>query len=117
MPYAATFSNKCFKVPYFLTSHLYLLLYFHFSDENDDDDFDEKNDGDLTGRRSAKKKEMSKQERDRPLPPLLARVGGNIEVRQETNRDITSLPLLSTLKFDVLLPVATKLSFITYIHT
>uniref|UniRef100_A0A8D8WT53 Chromodomain-helicase-DNA-binding protein Mi-2 homolog n=1 Tax=Cacopsylla melanoneura TaxID=428564 RepID=A0A8D8WT53_9HEMI len=49
-------------------------------DENDDDDFDEKNDGDLTGRRSAKKKEMSKQERDRPLPPLLARVGGNIEV-------------------------------------
>lgn len=49
-------------------------------DENDDDDFDEKNDGDVTGRRSAKKKEMSKQERDRPLPPLLARVGGNIEV-------------------------------------
>ncbi|XP_018571409.1 chromodomain-helicase-DNA-binding protein Mi-2 homolog isoform X1 [Anoplophora glabripennis] len=49
------------------------------SDEDkEDDDFDEKNDGDLS-RRSRRRMER-KDERDRPLPPLLARVGGNIEV-------------------------------------
>ncbi|XP_060528036.1 chromodomain-helicase-DNA-binding protein Mi-2 homolog isoform X2 [Cylas formicarius] len=49
------------------------------SDEDrEDDDFDEKNDGDLI-RRSRRRMER-KDERDRPLPPLLARVGGNIEV-------------------------------------
>ncbi|CAH1259651.1 unnamed protein product [Diabrotica balteata] len=49
------------------------------SDEDkEDDDFDEKNDADLS-RRSRRKMER-KDEKDRPLPPLLARVGGNIEV-------------------------------------
>ncbi|XP_023020569.2 chromodomain-helicase-DNA-binding protein Mi-2 homolog [Leptinotarsa decemlineata] len=49
------------------------------SDEDkEDDDFDEKNDPDLS-RRSRRKMER-KEEKDRPLPPLLARVGGNIEV-------------------------------------
>lgn len=49
------------------------------SDEDrEDDDFDEKNEGDLS-RRSRRRMER-KDERDRPLPPLLARVGGNIEV-------------------------------------
>ncbi|RZC42901.1 chromodomain-helicase-DNA-binding protein Mi-2 -like protein [Asbolus verrucosus] len=49
------------------------------SDEDkEDDDFDEKNEGDLN-RRSRRRMER-KDERDRPLPPLLARVGGNIEV-------------------------------------
>lgn len=49
------------------------------SDEDkEDDDFDEKNDTDVT-RRSRRRMER-KDERDRPLPPLLARVGGNIEV-------------------------------------
>ncbi|CAG9819147.1 unnamed protein product [Phaedon cochleariae] len=49
------------------------------SDEDkEDDDFDEKNDPDLT-KRSRRKMER-KEEKDRPLPPLLARVGGNIEV-------------------------------------
>ncbi|XP_057664252.1 chromodomain-helicase-DNA-binding protein Mi-2 homolog isoform X2 [Diorhabda carinulata] len=49
------------------------------SDEDkEDDDFDEKNDADLS-RRSRRKIER-KDEKDRPLPPLLARVGGNIEV-------------------------------------
>ncbi|KAK9704369.1 CHD subfamily II, SANT-like domain [Popillia japonica] len=49
------------------------------SDEDkEDDDFDEKNENDLS-RRSRRRMER-KDERDRPLPPLLARVGGNIEV-------------------------------------
>lgn len=51
-------------------------------DDKEDDDFDEKN-ADATGadlsRRSRRRMER-KDERDRPLPPLLARVGGNIEV-------------------------------------
>lgn len=46
--------------------------------DEEDDDFDEKNEGDLS-RRSRRRMER-KDERDRPLPPLLARVGGNIEV-------------------------------------
>ncbi|CAH1990110.1 unnamed protein product [Acanthoscelides obtectus] len=57
----------------------------HYSDfsagsdeDKEDDDFDEKNDGDLN-RRSRRKMER-RDEKDRPLPPLLARVGGNIEV-------------------------------------
>ncbi|CAH2242042.1 jg25818, partial [Pararge aegeria aegeria] len=49
-------------------------------DDKEDDDFDEKNDnGDLLSRRSKRRLER-REERDRPLPPLLARVGGNIEV-------------------------------------
>ncbi|CAG9761101.1 unnamed protein product [Ceutorhynchus assimilis] len=46
--------------------------------DEEDDDFDEKNEGDMS-RRSRRRMER-KDERDRPLPPLLARVGGNIEV-------------------------------------
>ncbi|XP_066145603.1 chromodomain-helicase-DNA-binding protein Mi-2 homolog isoform X2 [Euwallacea fornicatus] len=46
--------------------------------DEEDDDFDEKNEGDIN-RRSRRRIER-KDERDRPLPPLLARVGGNIEV-------------------------------------
>lgn len=42
-------------------------------EERDDDDFDDK-DGDV------RRKKRMDRERDRPLPPLLARVGGNIEV-------------------------------------
>ncbi|KAK9879935.1 hypothetical protein WA026_008444 [Henosepilachna vigintioctopunctata] len=50
------------------------------SDEDkEDDDFDEKTDASDLGRRSRRRMER-KEERDRPLPPLLARVGGNIEV-------------------------------------
>lgn len=49
-------------------------------DDKEDDDFDEKNDnGDLLSRRSKRRLER-REERDRPLPPLLARVGGNMEV-------------------------------------
>ncbi|KAG5886139.1 hypothetical protein JTB14_011385 [Gonioctena quinquepunctata] len=49
------------------------------SDEDkEDDDFDEKNDPDLS--RRGRRKMERKEEKDRPLPPLLARVGGNIEV-------------------------------------
>ncbi|XP_019868397.1 chromodomain-helicase-DNA-binding protein Mi-2 homolog isoform X2 [Aethina tumida] len=51
------------------------------SDEDkEDDDFDEKNEGGELGRRRGRRIEGRKDERDRPLPPLLARVGGNIEV-------------------------------------
>ncbi|XP_055947744.1 chromodomain-helicase-DNA-binding protein Mi-2 homolog isoform X9 [Argiope bruennichi] len=48
------------------------------SDDNeDDDDFEEKNEE--KGVRGRKGR-MGQSERDKPLPPLLARVGGNIEV-------------------------------------
>ncbi|XP_021937675.1 chromodomain-helicase-DNA-binding protein Mi-2 homolog isoform X5 [Zootermopsis nevadensis] len=47
-------------------------------DDKEDDDFDEKTDGE-PGRRSRRRLER-RDEKDRPLPPLLARVGGNIEV-------------------------------------
>ncbi|KAF5307970.1 hypothetical protein FQR65_LT06537 [Abscondita terminalis] len=46
-------------------------------EDREDDDFDEKND-DLN--RRGRRRLERKDERDRPLPPLLARVGGNIEV-------------------------------------
>merc|ERR1711992_353074 len=47
-------------------------------DDKEDDDFDEKNGDDPNRRRDMKAQQ--RRERDRPLPPLLARVGGNIEV-------------------------------------
>lgn len=54
--------------------------YSNTDEDKEDDDFDDKNDnGDAMGRRSRRRIER-KEERDRPLPPLLARVGGNIEV-------------------------------------
>lgn len=47
------------------------------SDDNeDDDDFEEKGED----KASARRKSRGPSEKDRPLPPLLARVGGNIEV-------------------------------------
>lgn len=48
-------------------------------DDKEDDDFDEKGDADLLSRRSRRRLER-RDEKDRPLPPLLARVNGNIEV-------------------------------------
>lgn len=51
------------------------------SDEDkEDDDFDEKNEGGGDMSRRSRRRMERKDERDRPLPPLLARVGGNIEV-------------------------------------
>ncbi|XP_050310914.1 chromodomain-helicase-DNA-binding protein Mi-2 homolog [Anthonomus grandis grandis] len=47
--------------------------------DEEDDEYDEKNDAGDVNRRSRRRMER-KDERDRPLPPLLARVGGNIEV-------------------------------------
>merc|ERR1712209_28346 len=49
-------------------------------DDREDDDFDEKNDDDPDGRSRRDIARERKRDRDRPLPPLLARVGGNIEV-------------------------------------
>merc|ERR1719429_796033 len=49
-------------------------------DDGQDDDFDEKNDDDPQARSRRDIRRDMKRERDRPLPPLLARVGGNIEV-------------------------------------
>lgn len=43
--------------------------------EEEDEDFDERPEG----RRQSKR--QLRNEKDKPLPPLLARVGGNIEVR------------------------------------
>lgn len=47
------------------------------SDNDNDDEFDEKNESD--GNRRSRRR-ADRHDRDRPLPPLLARVGGNIEV-------------------------------------
>ncbi|XP_045113791.1 chromodomain-helicase-DNA-binding protein Mi-2 homolog [Portunus trituberculatus] len=47
------------------------------SDNDNDDEFDEKNEND--GNRRSRRR-ADRHDRDRPLPPLLARVGGNIEV-------------------------------------
>merc|ERR1712117_505717 len=49
-------------------------------DDREDDDFDEKNDDDPTARSRRDIRRDMKKEKDRPLPPLLARVAGNIEV-------------------------------------
>merc|ERR1711971_56253 len=50
-------------------------------DDKEDDDFDEKNDPEGPDGRSRRDiARERKRDRDRPLPPLLARVGGNIEV-------------------------------------
>merc|ERR1711981_874879 len=46
-------------------------------DDGGDDDFDQNGDPDMAMRR---RRGMGRPEKDRPLPPLLARVGGNIEV-------------------------------------
>merc|ERR1712227_987574 len=48
-------------------------------DDNEDGDFDN-NDDDPTGRSRRDIRRDMKREKDRPLPPLLARVAGNIEV-------------------------------------
>lgn len=50
-----------------------------YSDYSDSDEEREDGDQEDVGRRSRRRMER-KEERDRPLPPLLARVGGNIEV-------------------------------------
>merc|ERR1719410_1304306 len=49
-------------------------------DDREDDDFDEKNDDDPQARNRRDIRRDMKKEKERPLPPLLARVGGNIEV-------------------------------------
>merc|ERR1719327_2459729 len=50
-------------------------------DDKEDDDFDDKNDPEGPDGRSRRDiARERKRDRDRPLPPLLARVGGNIEV-------------------------------------
>jgi len=45
-----------------------------------DDDFDERNDDEGGRSRRQMRGQGQRSEKDRPLPPLLARVGGNIEV-------------------------------------
>merc|ERR1712002_94434 len=54
---------------------------FSMSDDKEDDDFDDKNDPEGPDGRSRRDiARERKRDRDRPLPPLLARVAGNIEV-------------------------------------
>merc|ERR1712018_80728 len=50
------------------------------SDDDEDDDFDYNKMDDPEGRGGHRRPRDDKREKDRPLPPLLARVGGNIEV-------------------------------------
>ena len=47
-----------------------------FAEDNEDDEYDENREEKLLRRRN-----RDRSEKDRPLPPLLARVGGAIEVR------------------------------------
>merc|ERR1719268_17716 len=57
------------------------LLRHHYEQAQEDDDFDDKNDPEGPDGRSRRDiARERKRDRDRPLPPLLARVGGNIEV-------------------------------------
>ena len=49
-------------------------------DDKEDDDFDERNDGDVDGKSRRERERERRRDKDRPLPPLLARVSGNIEV-------------------------------------
>ncbi|XP_060558085.1 chromodomain-helicase-DNA-binding protein 5-like [Ruditapes philippinarum] len=58
--------------------NIYVYIYFYILGENeddDDDDFNEQKEG-----MSSRNKRNERRERDRPLPPLLARVNGQIEV-------------------------------------
>lgn len=64
-------------------------------DDKEDDDFDEKGDGDLLSRRSRRRLER-RDEKDRPLPPLLARVNGNIEVSTCLKKNMIYTLLLRT---------------------
>ena len=48
------------------------------NDQEDDDDYNKMDDAD--GGRGGRRRHRDPREKDRPLPPLLARVGGNIEV-------------------------------------
>lgn len=57
----------------------YCFAFIGSGEDNEDDDFDERNENGDLSRRSRRRIER-KEDRDRPLPPLLARVGGNIEV-------------------------------------
>ncbi|KAG9482005.1 hypothetical protein GDO78_010958, partial [Eleutherodactylus coqui] len=50
---------------------------YSIGSEDEDEDFEEKPEG-QSGRRQSRR--QLKSDRDKPLPPLLARVGGNIEV-------------------------------------
>merc|ERR1711981_1372463 len=50
------------------------------SDDNQDDDDYDRNDDNLDDRNKRRGRGKDPREKDRPLPPLLARVGGNIEV-------------------------------------
>ena len=49
-------------------------------DDKEDDDFDEKNENDIDGKSRRERERERRRDKDRPLPPLLARVSGNIEV-------------------------------------
>jgi len=49
-------------------------------DDKEDDDFDEKNENDIEGKSRRERERERRRDKDRPLPPLLARVSGNIEV-------------------------------------
>ena len=51
------------------------------SDDKEDDDFDQKNGDDLNRRGDSKAQQ--KWNRDRPLYPLLAKVGGNIGIQRQ----------------------------------
>merc|ERR1711876_41434 len=49
-------------------------------DDGGDDDFDERNETEEAIKLRKERERERRRDRDRPLPPLLARVGGNIEV-------------------------------------
>lgn len=68
-------------------------------DDKEDDDFDDRADNE-PGRRRRKGTER-RDEKDRPLPPLLARVGGNIEVSCFKDLSIFHSPCPATYYFNI----------------
>lgn len=54
-----------------------MIEYFNFliADDNEDDEYDDNRE-----EKFLRRKNRDRNEKDRPLPPLLARVGGSIEV-------------------------------------
>jgi hypothetical protein len=71
-----TLTFRCLPVIVIRNHFAFNSIWLLFTDDNEDDDDFEENKEEKGGR----SRRRERGEKDRPLPPLLARVGGNIEV-------------------------------------
>jgi hypothetical protein len=69
-------TSRCLPVIVIINHFAFYLICLPLTDDNEDDDDFEENKEEKGGR----SRRRDRGEKDRPLPPLLARVGGNIEV-------------------------------------